>query len=233
MVGILVSFVFATRFTAGFVIFYFLFEVLGQTLESRKIKFTKIFNLIAPVVIAGILFLNYNLIRFDDPFDNGYLKSRIAPEFQEIARQKNGLFSVKNIPTNFYWYFLATPTPVLEEGTYILKPPYLKFNLIGLSFFIVSPIFIRIFLGTWETRRQKFLWITSLTILFINLSYFANGYEQMGPRYMLDILPIWFILLLTSFKDRLLKRLDYLVIILSAVINLSLVLPYSINFLIQ
>ena len=132
-------------------------------------------------------------------------------------RDQHGVFSVKYFFKNFYYYFLKLPESFFKVSPW------------GLSFFIVSPIFIKIFWGSIKEKIVKFSWVTSLIILFSTLIYFTSGWWQFGPRYVLDFLPFWFLLLLYSFKGSQLNNYHRLVIGLSSFTNFFLFLSLYIR----
>lgn len=226
LIGLYTSSVFATRFTAGCILLFFIAYVLFAGKLNKRKKIAALAHLLAPVLLVGFLLLLYNKLRFDSWFDNGYLTSMVQPEAQAILKQKYGLFSLKNIITNIYWYFLALPFPVTEPKTYHLVFPYVSVSPIGLSFFITSPTFLAIFRNTWKTVEQKSLWISILLTLFILLTYYASGFYQFGPRYMLDLLPTAFILLMYSFTKRKLTIKIRLGIVTSFIINTVIIFYY-------
>ena len=136
-----------------------------------------------------------------------------------------GLFQLRNIPTNFYYYFLKTFDPVLlserslHGNTFILSPPYITLNFPGTSFFVVSPIFFYLFRARLKERPVRLALIPIGVILVVLLAYFWPGGTQTGPRYLLDLLPFAFLVLLFSFKDFNLSRVARTLIIASTFLN--------------
>ena len=110
---------------------------------------------------------------------------------------------------------------------HILKPPYVKVNYPGVSFFTVSPIFIYIFGIKKLSKILKMLLVPIIIITFILLTYYWTGWLQVGPRYLLDLLPFLFIFLLASFTDGRLPKLAKYVIPASALFNFYLMLTVS------
>ena len=128
--------------------------------------------------------------------------------------------------TNFYYYFLKGLEPILKRD-YLLVWPYFRVSPLGLSFFIVAPIFIKIF---WVKLKDKIMIygvITSVIILAVLLAYYNDGSWQFGPRYMLDFLPFLFLLLLSAFKNNKLASRHYWLITFSALTNFLLFLILS------
>lgn len=225
LIGLLLAGVLASRLTAAITVIFFALSIYFEPKIGLANKMKNLLWLFLPLAVSGVLLLSYNQVRFSDPFETGYGTNRVKPDFQAILREKYGLFNLANIPTNFYWYFLATPRPILEGETYHVKFPYLMAHGWGMSFFIMSPIFIKIFFDLKKrlNGEKLFLWLTSLTILLVLLSWYSSGYFQVGPRYILDLLPLWFILLMEASRDRKISKTECFVIIISGLTNLFFV----------
>lgn len=231
-IGVLWGAVFATRFTAGFGILFFIGAIITEAGQPTKQKIKHLAALFTPVVITGILLLTYNFVRFNDPFDNGYTRvnAHLLNDNQRYELINNGLFQLKNIPTNFYYYFLKTVDPVRQGiisfhgQTYVLKPPYVRAGYPGVSFFIVSPIFLYIFRAVWREKIVKLALAPVLVTLFALLAYFWPGWTQVGPRYTLDFLPFLFLILLFAFNKFTLPKLAKFIIVISSFVNLFLLI---------
>lgn len=231
LIGILLGLIFMTRFTAGIWVIYFLLDSwLAHTATVKKLKETA--ALLMPIIAAGILLLGYNQLRFGNIWDNGY---KGANNWTATAEQRSelinhGLFKPGNIPTNIYYYFIKSPDPVLEKTseprplTYFLRPPYLKVNFPGISFFWISPIFLLLLRSNVKNRFEKLSLLPGVLILLITLSYYTTGWRQVGPRYLLDILPFAYIWLLNTFNKQEVSNRVKLFVLLSAFFNAFLML---------
>lgn len=200
LIGCLMAALVATRLDMALAGCFFALDILLDKKISLKEKFARFVRLGLPVVAALSLLGWYNFARFGNIFETGYGFAAVGLPIQEFLRRQWGLFDPRFIPTNFFYYFMKMPEPVLLGG-YLLKAPYLKVSPLGLSFFLISPIFCRIFYLPDIRKVTVYAWVTSLLILFSLLCYYNVGYFQFGPRYLLDLLPFWFIILLYSFKD--------------------------------
>jgi len=219
LIGIYSALLFATRPTAGLgIVFFILAVIFSRDILKEKIK--KLTFLLGPTVIVGALLLIYNYLRLGSFWNNGYMDAILGSQTLISAREKFGLFKLRNIPTNLYYYFLKMPEPVLLKGSYLLKPPYLKVSPWGLSFFVMSPIFLWMFKISIKEKITKYALLTSAAILFFLLAYWGTGYVQLGPRYILDLLPFAFLAMLYGFKEKKLNWRQKLVISISCFTNL-------------
>lgn len=221
LIGLLVACAAASRLPAGATIIFFILEVLFQDGDVRK-KLRDLALLLAPVAGVVILLGLYNYFRFGSVFDNGYMGAMISPNPLESMRDAFGLFDIRYFVQNFFYYFLKLPQLFFIGGTRTLTWPYVAASPWGLSFFIVAPFFVKAFVTRFRERRQWFLFGTSLVALVLALFYFATGYWQYGPRYMLDFFPFIYMLLLMSFKGNTITAGHTVVIAASCVFNVLL-----------
>jgi hypothetical protein len=235
LIGVYLAFVFATRFTAGFGILFFILDLLFARGFTLAKKVSSLVELSAPIIIALTFLATYNFFRFGDFFKTGYENANTVLFLKEEMFELNnyGLFKIRNFPTNFYYYFIKSLDPVLVEkktiyergsyiNTYILKPPFIKVSFPGTSFFVVSPIFLYLLKTKLKRRIVKLSFVPILVILFLLLTYYWPGWRQVGPRYLLDLMPFAFILLLFSFKNFKLSIFAKVVILLSSLVDFYL-----------
>lgn len=217
VLGFLQSTLIATRPTAAF-IFLILF------LSFYK-KYKDLLVLFIPVVITILALGWFNYVRFGNPFDNGYATNNIG-EVSELVRQI-GLFSIEHIPSNIYYYFLASVEPVTDNGIHLVFP-FFTYNSWGLSFLLVSPFFLFAIRSiNSKSMHLKSLWIIVGLTLMTHLTYFTPGFSQFGPRYTADFMPVLYLITLYSLKPPNLTFLEKTVITLSIISNTFLLAtPY-------
>ena len=229
LIGILFGLVLMTRISAAPGILFFVVAALVGKDSALKEKIRSLTQLLAPILVALIILFGYNFLRFGNVLETGYQLSNnyYLTDQQKFEQLNYGLFDLRNIPTNLYYYFIKTPDPILLEqessqgNTYLLKPPYLKVNYPGVSFFVVAPIFLYVFRAK-KTELVKLALIPIGVILLILLAYYWPGWVQVGPRYLLDLLPFAFLILLQSFPNSKLSTGAKALIILSSIFNLYL-----------
>ncbi|MDO8463570.1 MAG: hypothetical protein Q7S96_04895 [bacterium] len=240
MIGIACALVFASRVTAGVGVLFFVGDILFQSsrLPSRK-QYVSLAQLLVPIFLAGVLLLGYNAVRFGTIFENGY---RLANASTATAEDRYellhyGLFRIENIPTNLYYYFVRSLDPVTlpiatsSRRTYHLTAPYVTVGDPGVSFFVTAPIFLYLFSrktrqSLREERSVRLAAMTVVPILLLLLLYYWPGWTQVGPRYMLDLLPYLFLVLLASFHNYRLPAFARILIICSAALNLFLTIHF-------
>ncbi len=189
MVGALAGLALASRLTAVVALAYFGVETLLRPVTMKE-RLTRLARMAAPIVVVLALLGAYNVARFGSPFDNGYADSHLdVPALAE--RRSHGLFSLRNVGRNAWYYFLAPPSS--GEGWRVVDPE-------GISFFVVSPAFLFAFLPPKSGRRK---WLAGMAAfvaaMCVFLPYYTTGFRQFGPRYLNDVLPFLYLLLLDRF----------------------------------
>jgi hypothetical protein len=234
LIGILSGLILLTRLTASLTIIFFILAIIFDNTQLKN-KVKNLIFLFIPVIICFLLLCGYNYLRFNNFFESGYKLTMAYEGAPEV--HPYGQFSLKYIPTNFYYYFIESFQPYFklmpaDHYYYQLAPPYIVPDQHGsLSFFIISPLFLLLFRSDLRNKIIKYLLFTSIVILLVLLSYYYNGWPQIGPRYMNDFLPLLFTILLFQFKDTKLKKSYKLIIAFSALINIYLCLALSNLFL--
>ncbi len=220
LTGLMAAGAFLARPTAGLATLIFL--VLAEWWSGVPIpeKRRRLAVVAVPVVVAGILWGGLNFLRTGRVTDSGYLSADINRNIADL-RERYGLFSLANIPTNLYYYFLSGPLPLKDPITLHLAPPYIVGNF-SMSFFLLSPIF----LWAFAVRRpsadvRAAAWAAGVTVAVL-LSYYSVNVHEVGPRYLIDVLPFLFLMLLWRFRGRPLPTWAKGVIGASMLLNLYL-----------
>lgn len=234
LIGILYAALLLTRVTAAFTIVFFIATIALSNTKLQK-KILHLTTLLVPVIIAYLLSLYYNYIMTGTLFHNAYSDALVGPEIQVYLLKNYGLFSYENILPNIYWYFLAPLITVFDYNSTHLKAPYFQVNPFGTSLFILTPLLLRIatHYKNWWSQENRILGLSTLPTLIALLLYYASGFWTVGPRYLLDILPFWFILLFSSFPGSKLNKPSILAILFSCILVTflvySAVLAYKID----
>lgn len=220
--------VMATRLTAGLAIIFFVADVLIERGVENQQRWRRLVNLLIPFGLMGALLMLYNFARFGNWFEFGYSYQTLLVPQLALARQY-GEFGLIHLWPNLYLAFLAGPLPVLADGvSHVMKFPYLKPNLWGMSIFFTSPILLYLFIASWRDWRDRLMLATALVVASPIFLYYGVGYVQFGYRYGLDFLPWLFWLVLRQYRARH-SRLSYpmkVLIVVSAALNLYLCAVY-------
>jgi hypothetical protein len=219
LIGILLALILATRTTGALITIFYILTLTIDKSMSFKDKIVNLAKLLIPVGLSALCLGYYNLIRFNNFTDTGYMSAMLLDPHSENIRAQYGLFNVQNIPTNLYWYFLKGLDPIYEGQSKHLVYPFLKASGESISFLITSFVFLKAFTRKPKIKEQYFLWTTVGIIFAILMTYVFYGGLQFGTRYTLDFLPLLFILLLYSFKEQKISKIWYALIIISALVN--------------
>lgn len=225
LIGGLMALVLATRPLAGLGILFF---IAWLVFERPHTTHTKAFlKLVVPWLIVFVLLLGYNAVRFGSVWTTGYGQNISPGSTTEEEVQRMGLFNMANIPSNLYFFFIKTPDPFLVPTknpgpAHLLQPPYVVVQSPGISFFVVGPLFLALGWAAWRKRVVALSLITALIILVPLLCYTATGWTQVGPRYLIDMLPFLYLPLLSAFRESKLPIPAKLVIVASGLVNLYL-----------
>ncbi len=161
--------------------------------EDKRFNFTRFLKWsiqsAVPFILAGVLLLYYNFIRFGDPTDFGYVTINSA-EWLMSAVQTYGIFNVHFLPINAHMMFVKHPYISFANHCFYYSP-----SREGVSILSMSPALIYIFrrfrINLWTIGA----WISILFSAGLLLFYHNNGSSQLGYRYLMDfILPVLLIL---------------------------------------
>lgn len=157
--------------------------------KMKAVFARQIILLCLPFLIFLSIFFLFNYARFNNPLEYGFNYLNETKHLQQL-REKNGPFSIKNIPQNLWYMLLEIPSLNFEEKV------DLHFNLKGNSIFFLTPPLLAIFLASPFMRKGKkimfnlyiaSLWITSVIVLIPSLMHHSSGWMQFGYRYSLDV----------------------------------------------
>jgi len=175
-------------------------ELLRQKpLLTRSGQFSEIIFAGIPISIAILLYLGFNYLRFDNPFDTGYSRIHYYGWLEERIAAR-GVFSYSYIRSNLYLYFIQPPVInwAFFNGAWQLEP----FDF-GTSLTFASPFLIFAFAEKRQKDWSFFIWWGVIAVVFVvELTYHDNGWRQVNThRYALDYIPLMFIPLLKFIKS--------------------------------
>jgi hypothetical protein len=163
--------------------------------KSLRLMFGQFKCFVGPAVIGGAYML-YNYVRFSDPFEFGH---NYLPEF---VNSSNGQFDLSYLLPNLYNLFLRPITLGLDGG---LNYPIFD----GFMFYIANPIFIVLFICLLKDVLKKEMTAVKISIcvaivanIVLLCLHKTLGGWQFGARYTVDMIPMVFLYLLLSKKER-------------------------------
>ena len=207
--------------------------LLISAIFSNEIITKKIIRLVPAVfgAIIGIilisLYYNFALHRnvFVDIKKQNFQTIYTGDEQLEKI-SKTGTWNLINIPTNLAKYTVLGPQLIKEKenGVSNLKWPFLNPSDDGISFFILSPIFLSLFFLPIPRKKEilgalgaVFAW--AMTIL----PFYASGSTQFGARYTAELVPFLFLLLIEVLPQYFYLRAK-LIVIFSILFNIFLLI---------
>jgi hypothetical protein len=165
----------------------------------KKKKFL-ISRIIIPLILALLIFFSYNYWRFNNIFETGFRYQQVALRYLYFFNT-NQIFSLINLPYNFYYYFFH---PIHLS----FQPLRINFDPEGNSVFLMYPLLI--FHFGWLIKKIKNKNITHfrnicfgivVLILGVLLTNIGSGWRQFGIRYFLDVIVLLYLLLFFVIKN--------------------------------
>lgn len=166
--------------------------LLGISLYYQQQEFGR-FNLKAavrwaiqsalPVVACVVVLLGYNVIRFGDWLDFGYVTINGADAIV-AAVQTYGMFNAHFVASNLEIMLLRLPSLVNEAGCWIVERT-------GYSLLAMTPALVYLFRRLRKNWWTLGAWVSIVLSVGLLAFYHNNGSSQLGYRYLMDfILPV-------------------------------------------
>jgi len=200
IIGTLMALASMTRFLSGLNVVFFLLVVFLEN-KTPRAKLSAGFSLVMPMLIGFAALALYNDARFGNWMEQGY---SLASLYGAGARDREyyGIISLAHVPGNLFYFLFAGPLPItVDNGSQVLKFPYVKANPWGMSIFLTSPYFLYLFRIKYHDLISKLLLISSAVVAVPIFSFYGIGYVQFGYRYSLDFLPLLFFLLIRNYRN--------------------------------
>ena len=134
------------------------------------------------MVVSGFALLWYNHARFDNWLDFGYVAINGAPWILESV-QRYGMFHPHFIPINLDVMFLRLPKLDLSGMRFFYQP-----GISGTSIFVMTPPLLMLFKPAKPALWRWSAWLSIALTTLLLLFYHNTGAEQVGYRYLLDML---------------------------------------------
>ncbi len=165
--GLCIACAMMSRSTLIFVGLWPAYYLISKNLNGERKKLLMYsFYGILPVLVAGLLYLDYNWLRFGNPFELGTTYQNMAAELRKSV-DEFGYFSPQYIKTNIYYQYIYYPFPETAE------------TLMGGSLFLLSPVFYIAFLGLIKGRPRLSIFLLLFTILLIDIPILLNFWNRL------------------------------------------------------
>lgn len=192
LAGIFLALAFDTRVNLAFTVGFFLLQLYFPRMDDGRWAAGSFRNLVKkllwfalPILMVGIAQMLFNYVRFHNVFEFGhsYLSGPAGNRMKE-----HGMFAYHYLEWNLRALLIRLP---------IILPhfPWIGYNPDGLSIFITTPIFMRLFWPKAKPWLYPILWAACVPALLMPLFYQNSGYVQFGYRFSLDITPYLIMLL--------------------------------------
>lgn len=173
-----------------------------------------------------VVYLVYNYLRFDNPFDTGYEHILYIGVLKERVMDF-GVFSPRYFLFNFYTVFLKGFNIEFGGRHYL---DITGMDIWGTSILAASPFVIASIKAQWPPVMKWSAFLTIGLILGVQLFYHNNGYHQINTyRFALDFLPL--LIGLTALGARFVPRWLFIaMVVYSLVLNL---VGFTVHYLYQ
>lgn len=161
--------------------------------SSRKLRDFAIIGVASAIGIGTLATMNY--LKFDNPFDDGYLRiyegrSDYYATRAHMYGEHGRIFDPRFIPENAVYMNLNPPEVREARGQLLVSG-----NPRGTSIWITSPLLLLVFIDAkrwWRDHCRRALMLASVVVTLAFLSYHNTGSVQHGMfRFALDVIPIW------------------------------------------
>ncbi len=161
--------------------------LLAYLSRDQRFAWTKLILGLAPIAVGVAL---YNELRFDSPFEFGYglITSLDGQSVLSESWYTNGIVSLSYLPRGLYSMLLRT-------FEFRNDFPWLVPTWAGQSILVTTPALLWILRSAWRDPFVRVLAGTSVLVMIPNLLHGNPGYAQFGYRFILDALPLLWLLL--------------------------------------
>ncbi len=136
----------------------------------------------------------YNLARFGSPLEFGYglIAGTDGKTVLDERWYTAGIVSIEYLPRGLY-------VMLLESFDYVEQAPWFRPNWNGASILLTMPVLA--WIATIRGRDAAVGLATAALVMVPNILHGVPGFSQFGYRFILDALPILWLLLAERFRD--------------------------------
>ena len=163
--------------------------LIGIVVQQSRVKINRsnwqhlgkwLFLSFVPLVVAVVILLGYNWMRFGDLFDFGYLKQNVSQALVSDLHTY-GQFNLRYVPRNLWAMWLAPP---LWDEVRSRPVP----NSQGMSLLLTTPALVYLLRARQRAPLVTGAWISFGLLLIPLATYYNTGWYQFGYRFSLDFM---------------------------------------------
>ncbi|HEX5823604.1 MAG TPA: hypothetical protein VFY18_04005, partial [Candidatus Limnocylindrales bacterium] len=150
------------------------------------------FGLAGPALMIAV----YNYARFRSPIEFGYglITSRDGHSVLEEPWYSHGIVSPLYLPGGL-WAMLGKPWDIVGEF------PWLHPTWAGQAVTFTTPLLVWLARARFRNPLVAYALVSAALILLVDLIHGGTGYAQFGYRFIVDGLPVLWLVLATVFRD--------------------------------
>ncbi len=173
----------------------FVRSVRARRPDWNQVPWRRLAGVVAVVIVMLGVYVFRNVAMFGSPSESGY-GLLLAQDYGVLAPY--GLFSIHYLKADLVNNFLNFP--VVINHRFGLEPMIDMVNGgQGISVFLTTPLFLLLFWRNKERSNLRLaLWITIAAMTAVTVFYFTAGYPEFGTRYLFDMYPYAWVLLLLN-----------------------------------
>jgi hypothetical protein len=148
------------------------------------------------MAVPAVFIAVYNVARFRSPFEFGYglITSRNGHSVLEEADYAQGIVSISYVPRGLF-AMLAKPWDIVPDF------PWLHPTWAGQAVTFTTPLLAWLARARFRDPLVLYALVSAALILLVDLVHGGTGYAQFGYRFIVDALPVLWLVLGTVFRS--------------------------------
>lgn len=165
------------------------------------------------IFVPSLLF--YNWARFGNLLETGYEtvnQQYTNSNLKYSIGTYHGYFNIKNIPLNFFTFFIMPPNVTVSDG--LLKD--IRPSPFGMGILFTSPFLFLALKPKFKNGLEFNSIFTAFLCALPSFLHYAQGWVQFGYRFVLDFIVFLMIILALRFKP---TKLNLILLTISVIVN--------------
>lgn len=205
--GLLIGAAYLSRVHTILSLIFFITMLVKKPVINKDnfIKLTVMLFGVAPFLVFNAL---YNFARFGVLYDAGYA---LIPGVLDEPWYTLGLVHPSYITRHFD--VLVKALPVVKD-----QFPYIYPSWGGLAIWITSPAIFISFLAPLKAKVVRYSWVAIALISIPILTHGTNGFAQFGYRFIVDVIPFFFLIMAHALKKKI-NTWQWVLLVISIAVN--------------